>query len=167
MSGKYAALVDVDADTDAGLRPVGAAVVSSAAASVPTSSEPHSLLDSAQSQLEFQSSFLAPIELNLPSHRKLLLPDFVLNSAEQNLASSSSTAGRTSSGPNLSGSKPPAAQAPQPQNASAQSAFWTIEYYARYFDVDTTDVVQRVIAALIPKDNFLDKISSNPDLYGS
>ncbi|KAJ3352972.1 hypothetical protein HDU83_007488 [Entophlyctis luteolus] len=152
MSGKYAALVDVDADTDAGLRPVGAAVVSSAAASVPTSSEPHSTLFSTpQSRISLLRQVLQGEHLPDP----IFLDQNVraVSSGFECLIFSAGTA--------------PAAQAPQPQNASAQSAFWTIEYYARYFDVDTTDVVQRVIAALIPKDNFLDKISSNPDLYGS
>ncbi|KAI8611406.1 hypothetical protein BC830DRAFT_1054285, partial [Chytriomyces sp. MP71] len=46
------------------------------------------------------------------------------------------------------------------------SAFWTLEFYAQFFDVDSSDVGLRILAALVPRDSFMDKISSNPDLYG-
>ncbi|CAB4404070.1 unnamed protein product [Rhizophagus irregularis] len=43
---------------------------------------------------------------------------------------------------------------------------WSIEYYARYFDVDTTQVLERASKSLFPKDNFVETVGSNPDLYG-
>ncbi|KAJ3400386.1 hypothetical protein CcCBS67573_g04378 [Chytriomyces confervae] len=112
-------------------------------------------LDTAQSQLEFQN--------------------FVLNSAEQNLVSGnvgSSSGQRASSNsaapaPSQTKASPAFAQPQQPMtNNTSTSAFWTIEFYARFFDVDSSDVAQRIIAALIPRDSFMDKISANPDLYG-
>ncbi|KAJ3102778.1 hypothetical protein HK100_004315 [Physocladia obscura] len=53
----------------------------------------------------------------------------------------------------------------QTTNNTSTSAFWTIEFYAQFFDVNSSDVAQRIIAALIPKGSFMDKISPNPDLY--
>ncbi|KAJ3067912.1 hypothetical protein HDU98_008897 [Podochytrium sp. JEL0797] len=53
-------------------------------------------------------------------------------------------------------------------NNTSTSAFWTLDFYAQFFDVDSSDVAQRIIAALIPTrvGGFMDKIASNPDLYG-
>lgn len=45
-------------------------------------------------------------------------------------------------------------------------ALWSIAYYAKFFDVDTTEVVRRCTAALYPRSNFLDVLDGNPDLYG-
>ncbi|KAJ3027075.1 UNVERIFIED_CONTAM: hypothetical protein HDU68_004558 [Siphonaria sp. JEL0065] len=117
-------------------------------------------LDTAQSQLEFQN--------------------FVLNSAEQNLVQGQ-VGGASSSGARASAANPPATgnitqtkvtasefiQPQQPMtNNTSTSAFWTLQFYAQFFDVDSSDVAQRIIAALIPRSGFMDKISSNPDLYG-
>jgi len=46
--------------------------------------------------------------------------------------------------------------------------FWTFEYYQAFFDVDTNQVVSRIMYSMIPsKTNFLlTKIRPNPDLYG-
>ncbi|CAG8437409.1 9014_t:CDS:2 [Rhizophagus irregularis] len=44
---------------------------------------------------------------------------------------------------------------------------WSIEYYARYFDVDTTQVLERASKSLFPKDNFVETVGSNPDLYAT
>lgn len=43
---------------------------------------------------------------------------------------------------------------------------WTLGFYAQFFDVDTSSVVQRCWAALYPRANFLDVLEGNPDLYG-
>ncbi|KXX82121.1 Protein YIP5 [Madurella mycetomatis] len=43
---------------------------------------------------------------------------------------------------------------------------WTLSYYAQFFDVDTSSVLQRCGAALYPRANFLDVLEGNPDLYG-
>jgi hypothetical protein len=58
------------------------------------------------------------------------------------------------------------------QGTSGQSAptgkrmLWSIEYYARYFDVDTKQVLDRCWAAIFPRTPFLDVLGGNPDLYG-
>ncbi|CAG8620433.1 31716_t:CDS:2, partial [Racocetra persica] len=44
--------------------------------------------------------------------------------------------------------------------------FWSLEYYAQYFDVDTEQVLTRATKSLFPKDNFVDVVGPNPDLYG-
>ncbi|KAL2267506.1 hypothetical protein VTJ83DRAFT_4783 [Remersonia thermophila] len=43
---------------------------------------------------------------------------------------------------------------------------WSLSFYAQFFDVDTTSVLQRCWAALYPRANFLDVLEGNPDLYG-
>lgn len=41
-----------------------------------------------------------------------------------------------------------------------------MSFYAQFFDVDTSAVLQRCWAALFPRANFLDVLDGNPDLYG-
>lgn len=41
-----------------------------------------------------------------------------------------------------------------------------MSFYAQFFDVDTSAVLQRCGAALFPRANFLDVLEGNPDLYG-
>ncbi|XP_053974901.1 protein YIPF1 isoform X1 [Hylaeus volcanicus] len=48
-------------------------------------------------------------------------------------------------------------------------SFWTIEYYQKFFNVNTNDVVERIKRSMIPhgSDNYLiSHIRPNPDLYG-
>ena len=48
-------------------------------------------------------------------------------------------------------------------------AIWTVEYYRKYFNVDTSDVRDRCLWSMVPKpgSNFLkDRLQHNPDLYG-
>lgn len=47
-------------------------------------------------------------------------------------------------------------------------SFWSIEYYQKFFDVDTKDVVERIVASVTPKwDNKLKHhLRTKPDLYG-
>lgn len=48
-------------------------------------------------------------------------------------------------------------------------SFWTVEYYQKYFNVTTEDVVERIKRSVIPfgSDNYLvSHIRPNPDLYG-
>ncbi|KAI9002297.1 Yip1-domain-containing protein [Gaertneriomyces semiglobifer] len=54
----------------------------------------------------------------------------------------------------------------QPAPPEATGGFWTVEYYQKYFNVNTTDVGQRILATLIPRQRFTDALGSNPDLYG-
>ncbi|CAB3225552.1 unnamed protein product [Arctia plantaginis] len=48
--------------------------------------------------------------------------------------------------------------------------FWTIEYYQKYFDVQTNEVVERIISSVLPqkvsRNYFDEKIKGKPDLYG-
>lgn len=53
--------------------------------------------------------------------------------------------------------------------ANASKNFWTIEYYQKYFNVSTNDVVERLKNSMLPHvvDNFLlTYIRPNPDMYG-
>ncbi|KAB0800141.1 hypothetical protein PPYR_08021 [Photinus pyralis] len=47
-------------------------------------------------------------------------------------------------------------------------AFWTLNYYQQFFDVDTSEVVERLWSSVIPKGNKLmsNQIKLKPDLYG-
>lgn len=50
-----------------------------------------------------------------------------------------------------------------------QPPFWTFEYYQTFFDVDTYQVLRRIIGSMVPvyKKNYLVSfIRPNPDLYG-
>ncbi|KAJ1818518.1 hypothetical protein GGH91_004084 [Coemansia sp. RSA 2671] len=44
---------------------------------------------------------------------------------------------------------------------------WHTEYWSQYFNVDSSDVVQRSFLAVVPKDSFLDVYNANPDLWGT
>ncbi|KAF9356618.1 hypothetical protein BGX34_009843 [Mortierella sp. NVP85] len=52
------------------------------------------------------------------------------------------------------------------QEQNAHKPIWSIAYYSRFFDVDTSQVLERCFASVIPKDNFLEVMGGNPDLYG-
>jgi len=46
---------------------------------------------------------------------------------------------------------------------------WQIEYYQRYFDIDTQQVLERLASSMMPRPNksyFDSHIRQNPDLYG-
>lgn len=51
---------------------------------------------------------------------------------------------------------------------SNDKSFWSIKYYQKFFDVETKDVVERILASITPKwDNKLKHhLQSKPDLYG-
>lgn len=60
---------------------------------------------------------------------------------------------------------------PIPQTEEQQQnikSFWTLEYYQRFFDVNTKDVTDRILSSMIPRgDNSLkNDIKLRPDLYG-
>lgn len=63
---------------------------------------------------------------------------------------------------------PGSAGLPLPATASSTGKryLWSIQFYAQFFDVDTSAVLQRCWAALFPRANFLDVLEGNPDLYG-
>ncbi|KAG9292032.1 hypothetical protein G9A89_017931 [Geosiphon pyriformis] len=55
---------------------------------------------------------------------------------------------------------------PRPDNQTAKPPFWSVDYYAQFFDVDTHQVLERAAKSIFPKDNFLEVVGANPDLYG-
>lgn len=60
---------------------------------------------------------------------------------------------------------------PEQKQAEAQveKGFWTLDYYKKYFNVNTNDVIQRLKGSMLPHnpDNYLlSQIRPNPDLYG-
>lgn len=61
-------------------------------------------------------------------------------------------------------------QAPfPPGDGSAKPSQWSLEYFQRFFDVDTDTVINRIRGSIYPKygDNYLQTyIQSKPDLYG-
>ncbi|PSS02116.1 Yip1 domain-containing protein [Coniella lustricola] len=63
---------------------------------------------------------------------------------------------------------PGSAGLPLPATASTggKRFLWSMDFYAQFFDVDTSAVLQRCWAALFPRANFLDVLEGNPDLYG-
>ncbi|KAF1823331.1 Yip1-domain-containing protein [Dissoconium aciculare CBS 342.82] len=56
--------------------------------------------------------------------------------------------------------------APGRQTGSSKRFLWTLSFYQQFFDVDTDQILLRCRAALFPKQNFLDVMEGNPDLYG-
>jgi hypothetical protein len=47
--------------------------------------------------------------------------------------------------------------------------FWQIEFYQKYFSIETKDVLERLVASIHPrpdKSHFIANIRLNPDLYG-
>ncbi|KAJ2902577.1 hypothetical protein MKZ38_000337 [Zalerion maritima] len=94
-----------------------------------------------------------------------LQEDLEFHQSEFNNPTSSSSSARKSPGAGTSlGLPPPVTHA----NTSGNSKryLWTMHFYAQFFDVDTTAVIQRCWAALYPRANFLDVLEGNPDLYG-
>ena len=48
-------------------------------------------------------------------------------------------------------------------------SFWQVEYYQKYFNVNTNDVLTRILGSMTPTFNdsyLMNKIRPNPDLYG-
>ncbi|KAF9578782.1 hypothetical protein BGW38_005252 [Lunasporangiospora selenospora] len=52
------------------------------------------------------------------------------------------------------------------QDQVLSKPFWSVEYYSKFFDVDTSQVVERCTASIIPKESFNDVMAGSPDLYG-
>lgn len=66
-------------------------------------------------------------------------------------------------------SLPLPATANEPKTEQQQLHIWQIEYYQKYFDVDTQQVLERLIGSITPRPNksyFDSAIRQNPDLYG-
>ena len=88
---------------------------------------------------------------------ELEFQNFMLSNAEQELLD-----GKISAAP----SNAPPLTLPPPVQQGSGKGFWNLEYWIQYFDVDTVDVIARMMSALNPTSNFNNLISGNPDLYG-
>ncbi|KAI0441765.1 Yip1-domain-containing protein [Xylaria telfairii] len=77
-----------------------------------------------------------------------------------------STTGRKYTPSSGSGLPPPATASGGSGGGTSKRYLWTLSFYAQFFDVDTSSVLARCWAALWPRDNFLDVLEGNPDLYG-
>ncbi|OJJ86465.1 Yip1 family protein [Aspergillus glaucus CBS 516.65] len=53
-----------------------------------------------------------------------------------------------------------------PGGSASKHRWWSLHYYAQFFDVDTNEVLRRCVAAVYPRTNFLDVLEGNADLYG-
>lgn len=49
---------------------------------------------------------------------------------------------------------------------SKPAAIWKFEYWQGFFDVDTNDVLHRLVASVDPRKNFIRAVRPNADLYG-
>ncbi|KAJ2811703.1 hypothetical protein FBU31_004582 [Coemansia sp. 'formosensis'] len=87
----------------------------------------------------------------------------------QDFASTNTQRGRmNSSGPAATAAAAPPYQPPGSTEApTGGHSVWHTEYWAQYFNVDSSDVVQRSFLAVVPKDSFLDVYNANPDLWGT
>ncbi|KAL2918096.1 hypothetical protein HK105_202510 [Polyrhizophydium stewartii] len=57
-------------------------------------------------------------------------------------------------------------QGQQQQAPGGSSAFWTFEYWTQYFQIDTNDVANRILASVLPTKSFPELLGNNPDFYG-
>jgi len=58
-------------------------------------------------------------------------------------------------------------ESPQPKQPPSGAHFWSLTYYQHLFDVDTNQVVERVVRSMLPfKFSFVQYTSTNPDFYG-
>ncbi|KAF2870857.1 Yip1 domain-containing family [Massariosphaeria phaeospora] len=56
---------------------------------------------------------------------------------------------------------------PAPATSPSRKHYlWSLAFYAQAFDVDTHEVLRRCTATIYPRQNFLDVLEGNPDLYG-
>ncbi|KAJ3107422.1 hypothetical protein HDU96_007911, partial [Phlyctochytrium bullatum] len=103
-------------------------------------------LDTPEAQLEFQNFVLSSAEANLSGQVKPRPPPVPQSSSSSEL-------------PDFLGPAP----GPRPTGITA---FWTMDFYAQFFNVDFDDVKGRIIEAVVPRGGFQEKIAGNPDLYG-
>jgi hypothetical protein len=85
--------------------------------------------------------------------------DFGEDTGRQPLQGSSGGEGNPPSG----GNEPP----PDTPVETGSAKFWTIQFYRPLFNVDTTQVLQRIFRSLTPfRFGFIETARSNPDFYG-
>ncbi|OAD06422.1 hypothetical protein MUCCIDRAFT_155314 [Mucor lusitanicus CBS 277.49] len=55
----------------------------------------------------------------------------------------------------------------QQRSAISGKPIWSVEYYAQFFDVDTTQVIDRCVKSMYPVGDYAaDTLQNQPDLYG-
>ncbi|KND00148.1 uncharacterized protein SPPG_04489 [Spizellomyces punctatus DAOM BR117] len=116
------------------------------------------------------SNYDAIVDLDPPidtPEAQLEFQNFILSEDQKNVSGkvNPQRAG-PSSGADFGFTAPPPQQQQTQAAPQARGGFWTVEYYSQYFNVDTTDVGQRIVATVIPKQKFADVLGTNPDLYG-
>ncbi|KAJ8658257.1 alkylated DNA repair protein AlkB [Lichtheimia ornata] len=53
------------------------------------------------------------------------------------------------------------------RRSGSNKAIWSLDYYSQYFDVDTSQVIERCLKTLYPVGDFAsDTLNNQPDLYG-
>ncbi|RMY66559.1 hypothetical protein D0863_08346 [Hortaea werneckii] len=52
------------------------------------------------------------------------------------------------------------------QQSTSKRYLWSIAFYQQFFDIDTNQLLHRCKSTLYPRQNFLDVLEGNPDLYG-
>lgn len=52
------------------------------------------------------------------------------------------------------------------QQSTSKRYLWSLAFYQQFFDIDTNQLLYRCRATLYPRQNFLDVLEGNPDLYG-
>ncbi|XP_039747758.1 protein YIPF2 isoform X2 [Pararge aegeria] len=76
----------------------------------------------------------------------------------------------TMSTSNYNYEEPTPVEEQETQPSQTNHNFWTIEYYQKYFDVQTSEVVERIISSVLPqkvsRNYFDERIKGKPDLYG-
>jgi hypothetical protein len=61
---------------------------------------------------------------------------------------------------------PQLSSAPPPPEPVTNAKPWSVDYYRFLFNVDTTQVLRRILKSVAPwPPNFFELISSNPDVY--
>ncbi|KAK4541678.1 hypothetical protein LTR36_007822 [Oleoguttula mirabilis] len=61
---------------------------------------------------------------------------------------------------------PPPSTSRGGQPSSSKRYLWSIAFYQQFFDVDTPQLLHRMRSTLLPRQNFLDTLDGQPDLYG-
>ncbi|KAI0217552.1 hypothetical protein L0F63_000519 [Massospora cicadina] len=98
----------------------------------------------------------------IPETPQLEFQDFPLEAQPPSTQASAQRAG------SVSPTGPPAAAFNPNAQPPTQSNWYSIAYYAQYFDVDTAEVVGRLRRALLytqEEERFIDVVSDKPDLY--
>ncbi|KOB76337.1 Protein YIPF1 [Operophtera brumata] len=76
----------------------------------------------------------------------------------------------TMTNPNYTYEEPTVNEEPEATPSQSNHNFWTIEYYQKYFDVHTNEVVERIVSSVLPqkvsRNYFDERIKGKPDLYG-